>query len=507
MNQFYLEMDNIVKEFTGVRALDGVTLKVRKGTILGLCGENGAGKSTLMKVLSGVFPAGEYSGNICIDGKLKKFSGTKDAEGGGVAIIHQELNLFPQLSVGENIFIGSEITHRGFIDWPKYYFETKKLFDRYGLDMDPKKLVKDIKLGQAQLVEITKALSKNAQILVLDEPTSALSDNEIEKLFHIMRILRNDGVTMVFISHKLDEIRKICDDVVALRDGKNIGAPAPVTKMSKDDIVRAMVGRDIKTMYPQVAVSSGKKILEVKNWYVDHPFLLGEHVVKDINFSVNEGEIFGIYGLMGSGRSEVLTSIFAGFPKSDYTGEIFINGEKKKFFMPLDAINAGIGLVTEDRKLLALVLGLSVGENISLAALEKISKRMVINKVQESELINRLIRELMIKTTSSEQIVKNLSGGNQQKVVLAKWLANKPAIFMLDEPTRGVDIGAKVEIYNIMNKLKSQGVAIIMVTSDLPELMGMSDRIMVMREGSNKGIFTRKDVTVEKIGAIATGNV
>ncbi|MBN1385040.1 MAG: sugar ABC transporter ATP-binding protein [Elusimicrobia bacterium] len=507
MSQFFLEMGNIVKEFSGVRALDGVNLKVRKGTILGLCGENGAGKSTLMKILSGVFTPDEYSGDIYINGELKKFSGTKDAEVGGVAIIHQELNLFPQLSVGENVFIGNEITHRGFIDWPKYYYETKKLFDKYGLDMDPKKLVKDIKLGQAQLVEITKALSKNAQILVLDEPTSALSDNEIEKLFHIMSMLRDSGVTLVFISHKLDEIRRICDDVVALRDGKNIGEPAPVTKMSKDDIVKAMVGRDIKTMYPRVEVSAGKKILEVKNLYVNHPFLLGEHVVKDINFSVHEGEIFGIYGLMGSGRSEVLTSMFAGFHKDDYSGEIFVNNEKKNFSLPMDAINAGLGLVTEDRKLLGLVLGLPVSQNISLAALREISNRMVINKVKERKLVNQLIQELMIKTSSPDQVVRNLSGGNQQKVVIAKWLANKPAILMLDEPTRGVDIGAKVEIYNIMNKLKTQGVAIIMVTSDLPELMGMSDKIMVMREGSNKGIFDRKDVSVEKIGAIATGNV
>ncbi len=500
-------MLNIVKDFPGVRALDGVTLSVGRGQILGLCGENGAGKSTLMKILSGVYPAGDYEGDIYIEGALKQFTGTNDAERSGVAIIHQELNLFPELSLSENIFIGHEIADRGWIDWAQCHSEAEKLFRQYDLDLDPEKLVKDIKLGQAQLLEITKALSRNARILVLDEPTSALSEQETAKLFRIMRQLKQDGVTMFFISHKLDEVKEICDEVVALRDGKNVGVAVPVSQMTKDEIVRAMVGRDIKTLYPKVDVKPGKPILEIKNLYVDHPLLIGEHVVKNITFSVREGEIFGIYGLMGSGRTELLTSVFAGFPVGDFSGEVSIDGEPKKLRSTADAIESGMGLVTEDRKLFGLVLEQTIRENISLASLGRLSHRGVMDELEERKGCDQQIGNLRIKTPSREQMARNLSGGNQQKVVLAKWLSTQPKILMLDEPTRGVDIGAKSEIYQIMNQLKEQGVAMVMVTSDLPELMGMSDRIMVMREGENVGTFDRKDVTVERLGALATGNV
>lgn len=503
----YLSLVEIVKEFPGVRALDGVTLHVDKGRILALCGENGAGKSTLMKVLSGVYPAGEYSGDICISGKTQRFSGTRDAEENGVAIIHQELNLLPELTVAENIFIGNEVGARGCVDWAKMHRTTMDLLNQYGIEMDPQKQVKDIKLGQAQLVEIVKALSKNADILILDEPTSALSDAEVDKLFEVMRKLQAKGVTMIYISHKMDEIRRICDQVTVLRDGKSVLSPTPVGSMTKDDIVKAMVGRDITNLYPRVETMRGEVVLEMQNWNVRHPLLVGEHIVEDVSFSVHAGEIFGIYGLMGSGRTELLTGLFGGFSPDDYDGDIRIDGEKRFIRGPSDAMDAGIALVTEDRKFLGLVLGLSIRENTALPSLPtRASAWGVIDAQEEKKVVDRLVGELRVKTPSAEQLVCNLSGGNQQKVVLAKWLARKPRILMLDEPTRGVDVGAKSEIYQIMNDLKSAGVAIIMVTSELPELMGMSDRIMVMREGRNMGIFDKNNVTVERLGAVATGN-
>ncbi len=502
----YLELRNIVKDFPGVRALDGVTLSVEKGRIVALCGENGAGKSTLMKVLSGIYPFGSYEGEIVVDGEVCRFAGTDDAEQKGIAIIHQELNLFRELTVAENILLGHENAPRGIIDRGVSYAKVAEMIRRYDLDLDPAAPVRDLKLGQMQLVEITKALSRDARILVLDEPTSALSDKEVEKLFAIMGRLKADGVTMVYISHKLDELKRICDEVAVLRDGKSVLAPTPAAAMSKDDIVRAMVGREITNLYPRLEKEPGRPLLEVQNWQVRHPLLPGEFLVADISFSVRAGEVFGIYGLMGSGRTEVLTSIFAGFPPEYWDGTLKVGGEVVKCEDPGDAIKAGIALVTEDRKLFGLVLGLTVGDNVSMASLESVARKGVIDDAADFARQNRLIRDLKIKTPSAAQTVRNLSGGNQQKVVLGKWLATGPRVLLLDEPTRGVDIGAKQEIYNLINDLKKLGVAVVLVTSELPELMGMSDRMMVMHEGWAVGTFARGEVDAERLGALATGN-
>ncbi len=502
----YLELRNIIKDFPGVRALDGVSLTVDKGRILALCGENGAGKSTLMKVLSGVYPHGEYEGEIVIDGEARAFKGTREAEDQGVAIIHQELNLFSELTVAENLFIGHESSRGGIVDWGESYSRAFALMREYNLDLDPAAHVNELKLGQMQLVEIVKALERKAKILVLDEPTSALSDTEVDKLFTIMRRLRDDGVTMVYISHKIDELKRICDEVAVLRDGRSVLAPTPTAGMTKDDIVRAMVGREITDRYPHVETAPGRPVLEVEDWQVRHPLLPGEFLVADVAFQVRAGEIFGIYGLMGSGRTEILTSIFAGFPAECWDGKIRIDGQTVQYTTPGEAIDAGVALVTEDRKLFGLILGLSVGANISIASLNRVSHNGVIDDAAEWNKNERLIKELKIKTPSADQIVRNLSGGNQQKVVLAKWLATGPKVLLMDEPTRGVDVGAKQEIYNLINELKKQGVAIVMVTSELPELLGMSDRVMVMHEGWQVGTFARGEIDAEKLGALATGN-
>jgi D-xylose transport system ATP-binding protein len=503
----YLELRGIVKDFPGVRALDGVSLSVDKGRILALCGENGAGKSTLMKVLSGVYPFGEYEGDIVIDGEVRRFKSTRDAEDHGVAIIHQELNLFSELTVAENIFIGHEKARGGVVDWGETHAATAAIIKQYHLDLDPEAPVHDLKLGQMQLVEIIKALERKARILVLDEPTSALSDKEVEKLFTIMRRLRDEGVTMVYISHKIDELRRICNEVAALRDGRSVLAPTPVEGMTKDDIVRAMVGREVTDLYPHVDVPPGPPLLELEEWQVRHPLLPGEFLVGDVSFTVRAGEIFGIYGLMGSGRTEVVTSIFAGFPAECWDGTLKINGKTTVCKNPREAIDAGIALVTEDRKLFGLVLGLSVGANISLPSLDLVAKNGVVDEAADRSRQDILIQNLRIKTPSADQIVRNLSGGNQQKVVLAKWLAAGPKILLMDEPTRGVDVGAKQEIYHLINELKKQGVAIVMVTSELPELIGMCDRLMVMHEGWQVGTFDRGEIDAERIGALATGNV
>jgi D-xylose transport system ATP-binding protein len=519
----YLELRGIVKDFPGVRALDGVTLAVDKGRILALCGENGAGKSTLMKILSGIYPYGEYEGEIVIEGEIRRFTGTRDAEEHGVAIIHQELNLFHELTVAENLYVGHEAVGRfgglgagaargagaacGVVDWGRTYAAASAIIRQYDLDLDPAAPVHDLKLGQMQLVEIIKALERRARILVLDEPTSALSDTEVEKLFRIMRRLQADGVTMVYISHKIDELKRICDEVAVLRDGKSVMAPAPASGMTKDDIVRAMVGRDLTDLYPRVETTPGRPLLEVEDWQVRHPLLPGEFLVVDVSFTVRAGEVFGIYGIMGSGRTEVITSIFAGFPTNCWDGTLKIAGREVSFRGPRDAIDAGVALVTEDRKLFGLVLGLSVGANISLPSLDRVARAGVVDDAAERNTQDRLIRELRIKTPSAEQLVGNLSGGNQQKVVLAKWLATGPKVLLLDEPTRGVDIGAKQEIYHLINELKKQGVAVVMVTSEMPELLGMSDRLMVMHEGWQVGTFERGEIDAERLGALATGNV
>jgi len=501
-----LEMKGIVKRFPGVIALKNVTFSASRGEVHGLVGENGAGKSTLMKVLSGVHPYPTYEGELHIKGDHVRFAGTREAEEKGVAIIHQELNLIPELTVAENIFLGREPVKPplAFVDRKKMAAESRKLLGEFKLEVEPGTPVKDLTVGKMQMVEIAKALSVNTDILVLDEPTSALTEKEINSLFKIIRGLKERGVTMIYISHKLEEVFEICDRVTVLRDGETVKT-LPIGELNRDLLVSLMVGRELTNLYPPRESDTGDEAIRVKDFCVDHPFLPGERIVRNVSFSARRGEILGFAGLMGSGRSEVVTALFGSFPAST-EGEVYIDNSKVKLVNPRKAIRDGVGLVTEDRKRFGLVLSMSVGENISLACLPSVSPYQWVNRKKENAVIEKYIRELNVKTSGKNVIVNTLSGGNQQKVVISKWLATSPKILILDEPTRGVDVGARFEIYQIMNELVSRGVCIIMISSDLPEVIGMSDRIIVMHEGEITGEFTDKEeFSQEEIMACATG--
>jgi ABC-type sugar transport system ATPase subunit len=480
-----LRMENIVKEFPGVKALDNVNFEARAGEVLALVGENGAGKSTLMKVLSGVWPYPSYDGNITINGKLARFYSTKEALGAGVAIIYQELNLIPELTVSENIFLDRQPTSlAGLIDWDKLHFAAQRLLNELHItDIRPTHLIKELTVGKQQLVEIAKALSLQAKILVFDEPTSALTEKEVAELFRIIRKLKQNQVCMVYISHKMEELREIADRVAVLRDGKTIGPIIPIEDISLDEIITRMVGRDIAEMFPKIECQRGQKTLEVKNFSVDHPFLVGEKKVKNVSFCAYQGEILGIAGLMGSGRSELVSGIFGAFPHQTQ-GEVSLDGQKLSINSPLDGIRHGIALVTEDRKNFGLILKQSITANIVISSLDQVESRLgLIDDLKAARMADQAIKDLGIKARDADVAVETLSGGNQQKVVMGKWLQTHPRVLILDEPTRGVDVGAKVEIYKIMNALLQQGVTIIVVSSDLQEILGICDRILVMREG------------------------
>ena len=504
-NPVILETRNITKDFPGVRALDSVSFQLRKGEVLGLVGENGAGKSTLMKIFSGAYPANTYDGEISIEGKRCIFNGPKDSQKAGIAIIYQELNLIPELTVAENIFLAREpaVGKTGVIDRKKLFGQTKDLLDKLNIPISSQEQIKNLSIGKQQMVEIAKALSYNAKILILDEPTSALPEQEVEVLLKMIDSLRARGVSMIYISHKLDEIFKITDSVTVMRDGKTV-ASRRTPELGRQEMVALMVGRNIEDMYPKKEAGISDVVLEVKDLFVDHPFLAGEKVVKDVSFKVRKGEIVGISGLMGSGRSELVTSIFGAFPTHS-SGEVYIGGKRVKISCPHEAINYGLGLVTEDRKLFGLVLGMEVGENITLSCLEKLSWHQIIIRRREGELVNKYMSALRVKARSSETVVNTLSGGNQQKVVIAKWLATDPKVLLLDEPTRGVDVAAKAEIYQLMTNLAGEGIGIVMVSSDLPEVVSMSDRILIMHEGSMVKELQKNEATQEKIMFYATG--
>ncbi len=508
MGDVVLEMKNIVKDFPGVRALNSVNFQARTGEVLALMGENGAGKSTLMKVLSGVWPYPTYEGEIYIRGELKQFSNTKDAEASGVAIIYQELNLIPDLTVAENIFLDRQFTtFAGVINWSKLFAEAQKLLDELNIkDFKPTDKVKELTVGKQQMVEIAKALSKKANILVFDEPTSALTDKEVASLFEIIRKLKQQGVCMSYISHKMEELQQIADRVIVLRDGKTIGDVTPLAELTLDQIISRMVGRDIKDMFPKKEFGRKEKILEVKNFEVDHPLLPGEKKVKNASFSAYKGEILGISGLMGSGRTELVSAIFGALP-GQARGEVYLEGQKKQIRSPQEAIQLGLALVTEDRKRIGLILGQSVMQNMMISSLETICNRWgIINPAKERNLAQDYVKQLGVKTPGLDVGIETLSGGNQQKVIIAKWLNTKPRVLILDEPTRGIDVGAKVEIYNLLNKLVEEGVTVIIISSELPEVMGMSDRILVMCEGEIVAELTRIQATKEMIMEYATGS-
>lgn len=437
-----------------------------------------------------------------------RFSRTKDAEEKGVAIIYQELNSITELTVAENIFLDRQfLTPIGTIDWSRTFKEAEKILDRLNIkEVKPTDKVKDLTVGKQQMIEIAKALSLNARIIVFDEPTSALTDKEISSLFEIICKLKKDGVCMIYISHKMEEIEQIADRIAILRDGKTIGDVTPVKEISLDKIISRMVGRDIKDMFPKEHFTKGEITLEVNNFYVDHPLIPGEKKVKNVSFKARKGEILGISGLMGSGRTELVSGIFGAFSHHSQ-GEVILDGKKLSIKSPIDAINAGIGLVSEDRKSYGLILGQSIKDNATISSLDEFSNIAgIMNLEKERKIVNDYVEKLSIKTPGIDVKIDSLSGGNQQKVILAKWLNTKPKVLILDEPTRGIDVGAKVEIYKLMNKLVHDGVTVIMISSELPEILGMSDRILVLCEGVLVADIDRKDAVKEKIMEYATGN-
>ncbi len=490
-----LEMRDITKTYPGVIALDGVDFVVLPGEVHALVGENGAGKSTLMKILAGAEI--KDSGRIIIDGKEANITNPQEAMRLGISIIYQEFNLVPYMSAAENIFLGREpmTAIPGVIDFKRMYAEAERLISELGVRLDVRVPVNQLSVAQQQMVEIAKATSKKARIIAMDEPSATLTDHELENLFTLIRKLKADGVSVIYISHRLEEIFHIADRVTVLRDGKLVDTK-PVSETSREDIIRMMVGRELKDTIPKVTVEHGDVVLEVRG-------LTRAGVISDISFSVRRGEVLGIAGLVGAGRTEVARAIFGADPID--SGEIILEGKPVTIRSPKDAIRLGIGLVTEDRKALGLVLGMAVRENVTLANLDPLSRFGFVSRRKEQQVANRFVEELMIRTPSVEQAVQNLSGGTQQKVVLAKWLFTQSKVLIFDEPTRGIDVGAKTEIYQLMNRLAEQGVAIIMISSELPEILGMSDRILVMHEGKIAGELSREEATQEKIMFLATG--
>lgn len=497
-------MKNIVKEFPGVRALDGVSLTLEAGEFHSLVGENGAGKSTLMKVLSGVYPAGQYSGEIFIDGRPMRFSNIRDSEKAGVAIIFQELSLVKELTVGENIFLGREPATFGVINHSELYHRASSLLRDLKLDIDPREPVGNLGIGRQQLVEIAKALSQDARILVLDEPTGALTDTEVETLYEILEGLRSRGVGMIYISHKLEEVFKMSDRITVLRDGRTVGTHR-AADLTRDAVIAAMVGREVGDIFPESLHDFGEKAAEFRNITAYSPDVPGKKLVDDVSFHVRKGEVLGIAGLMGAGRTELLMTIFGAW-RGNWTGAIEIGGKPVRLSSPADAIRNGLGFVTEDRKRFGLVLEHTIIDNMTLAALKRISGAFVTNRTRETAAASAPMSSLRVKAGSLTTVAGTLSGGNQQKVVLGKWLLTEPTVLFLDEPTRGIDVGAKQEIYAEINKLAQQGLAIVLVSSELPEVLGLSDRVIVLHEGKAAGEFTREEATPEKLMAAATGH-
>lgn len=498
-----LEMRSIVKEFPGVRALDGVSFTLEAGEFHSLVGENGAGKSTLMKVLSGVYPSGAYQGDILIEDRPQQFRNVRDSENAGVAIIFQELSLVKELTVGENIFLGQAPATLGVIDWSALYHRASKLLKDLNLQIDPRVPVGSLGIGQQQLVEIAKALSKKAKILVLDEPTAALTESEVETLFSILAKLKADGVGMIYISHKLDEVFEMSDRITVLRDGRTVATHA-ASDLNKEKVIQLMVGREVGDIFPKVEHALGDVAMEVTGltaYSVDDPT---KKVVDNVSFSVRKGEVLGVAGLMGAGRTELLTALFGAW-QGNYSREISVEGRPVKIDSPSDAISNGIAFVTEDRKRFGLILDQTIMDNMTLAGLKSISGRMLTNRSREIAAVRVPMSSLHIKANSPLTVAGTLSGGNQQKVVLGKWLLTGPKVLFLDEPTRGIDVGAKQEIYTEINKLAKEGLAIILVSSELPEVLGLSDRILVLHEGRMTGEFSRADATPEKVMTAATG--
>ena len=500
-----LEMKNIVKTFPGVKALDNVNLKVEEGEIHALVGENGAGKSTLMNVLSGIYPYGSYEGDIIYDGETCKFNTIKDSEGKGIVIIHQELALVPEMTIGENMYLGNERGRKAKIDWDTTFVEADKYLKMVGLSESSKVLIKEIGTGKQQLVEIAKALAKNARLLILDEPTSSLNEEDSKALLDLMLGFKKQGMTMIIITHKRNEVSYVADKITVVRDGSTIETIDNANHdIDEDRIIKGMVGREITNRFPKrEGVKIGDINMEVSGWTVQHPLYPERLVVSDVSMNVRKGEVVGIYGLMGAGRTELAMSIFGQSYGNLVGGTLKLNGQevRMKKNSPADAIRHKIAYVTEDRKGNGLILTQSIKVNTSLANLDSISPNMVIDKDREYQVAEEYRNKLKTKTPSVEQLVGNLSGGNQQKVLLAKWMFAEPEVLILDEPTRGIDVGAKYEIYCIINDLAAAGKSVIMISSELPEVLAMSDRIYIMNASKIVGEMKASEATQENIMA------
>ena len=499
-----LEMRGISKRFPGVLALDGVTFDLRAGEIHALVGENGAGKSTLIKILGGVYPAGSFDGETVVDGQRRRFFGVRDSEEAGIAVVHQELSLVPEFSIAENIFLGREPRRFGFIQHEDLYSAAQRLLDALHLRLEPHVPVGHLGIGQQHLVEIAKALSRNARILVLDEPTAALTDTEAEVLFGILERLRERRVGMIYISHKLAEVFRLADRITVLRDGAAVSTDATDT-LDPQRVIARMVGRGVSDLFPATHRQPGPVVFEARNVTVEDPNVPGKLFVDHVSFSVRRGEVLGIAGLVGAGRTELMMALF-GAHSGRTTGALSFDGKPVVIGTPADAIRLGIGFVTEDRKRFGLLLEQTIVENLSLAALKRISGPFVTDVDAEAAAAQRSMSELRIRAQSAFTVTGTLSGGNQQKVVLGKWLLVAPSVLFLDEPTRGIDVGAKQEIYTEINRLAAEGLAIVLVSSELPEVLGLSDRVLVLREGKVTGEFTRAEATAESVMACATGH-
>lgn len=491
---YLLDVQGVTKRFPGVLALQNVSLQVKAGEVHAVVGENGAGKSTLMKILSGVHRADE--GQVIFKGQPIAFSTPREAQASGITTIYQELVQIPLLTVMENIFLGSEITRGPFINWPEMRRQSQILLDKLRLDVSPDARLGNLGVGQAQMIEVAKALHTEADLIIMDEPTAALSLREIDNLFDIIRELRASGIAVIYISHHLEEAFEICDTITVLRDGQHISTQ-PSSALDMDGLIRLMVGRNLDEQFPKEFVPRGKELLRVEG-------LNQSDNLKDIHFTAYAGEVLGVAGLVGAGRTELLRAIFGADPID--SGTIFVDGKKVEINNPRDAIANGLALLTEDRKQQGLMLHRSTRENITVTVLDNFTNFALINQKQERNLANQYVDSVSIKVADLEQLVKNLSGGNQQKVVLSKWMATEPKVLIFDEPTRGIDVGAKVEIYKLINEFVAQGGAVIMVSSELPEVLGMSDRVMVIHQGRVAGIVPRAQATQEHVMELATGS-
>jgi putative multiple sugar transport system ATP-binding protein len=498
MTEHILEMKNITMTFPGVKALSDVTLEVSRGEIHAICGENGAGKSTLMKVLSGVYPYGTYEGDIKFENEIVKFNNLRDSEALGIVIIHQELALSPHLSIAENIFLNNEITHNGLINWNETNLEAQKLMAKVGLSEDPNTPIKNIGVGKQQLVEIAKALSKRVKLLILDEPTAALNDADSEHLLELLRQFKSQGMTSIIISHKLNEIADIADKTTIIRDGEIIETlDMHASLIDQERIIKGMVGREMNNRYPSRESKIGDEVFRIENWKVHHPDDSTRVVVDDASLYVNAGEIVGLAGIMGAGRTELARSVFGRSWGIGISGKIFLNGKEVEIKNIREAIDVGIAYSTEDRKRFGLNLIDDIKRNISIASLGKFTKRGLVNANEEYRVASEYRSSMNIKAPTPNSIVGKLSGGNQQKVVLSQWINVDPEVLILDEPTRGIDVGAKYEIYTIIQELASQGKAILVISSELSELIGICDRIYAIAEGRITGEVARKDFSPE----------